>query len=141
MITIKNNQGREFSIPLSEIEFSAVRASGPGGQHVNKTNSAVQLRFDIESSSLPFFLKTKLLNMSDHRITANGEVVIKVMEDRSQIQNKETAIGRLEELIKKAAFVQKKRKPTKPTKGSIQKRLNSKKSRGDLKKLRKKVDY
>ena len=77
MITIKNNQGREFSIPLSEIEFSAVRASGPGGQHVNKTSSAVLLRLNIESSSLPFFLKSKLFKMSDHRITSSGEIIIK----------------------------------------------------------------
>ena len=141
MITITNNQGRKFSIPLSEIEFSAVRASGPGGQHVNKTNSAVQLRFDIESSSLPVFLKNKLLKMSDHRITSSGEVVIKVMEDRSQIQNRETAIERLKELLEKTAFVPKKRKKTKPTKSSVEKRLKSKKSRGDLKKLRKKIDF
>lgn len=141
MITIKNNQGREFSIPLSEIEFSAVRASGPGGQHVNKTSSAILLQLNIERSSLPFFLKSKLLKMSDHRITPGGEIIIKVMDDRSQIQNRETALERLRELLKEAAFVKKKRKPTKPTKGSIEKRLNLKKSRGELKKLRRKIDY
>ena len=141
MITITNNQGRKFSIELTEIEFSAVRSSGPGGQHVNKTSSAIVLRFDIESSSLPVFVKNKLLKMSDHRVTSNGEIVIKVMEDRSQIQNRETAIERLKDLLEKAAFVPKKRKPTKPTKGSIEKRLNLKKSRGELKKLRRKIDY
>lgn len=141
MITITNNQGRKFSIDLAEVEFSAVRASGPGGQHVNKTSSAVQLRFDIENSSLPVFVKNKLLKMGDHRITANGEVVIKVMEDRSQLQNREIAIERLKKLLEKASFVPKKRKKTKPTKSSIEKRIKSKKSRGDLKKLRRKIDY
>ena len=136
MITIKNNQGREFSIDMNEIEFSAVRASGPGGQHVNKTSSAVVLRFDIESSSLPVFVKNKLLKMSDHRITSNGEVVIKVMEDRSQIQNRETAIERLKELLEKAAFIPKKRKKTKPTKKSVEKRIKSKKIRSEVKKMR-----
>ncbi len=136
MITITNNQGRKISIPMSELEFSATRSTGPGGQHVNKTSSAVQLRFDIESSSLPLFVKSKLLTMNDHRITSQGEVIIKVTDDRSQIQNRETAIERFKELIIKAAFVPKKRKPTKPTKSSVENRLKSKKIRSEVKKMR-----
>lgn len=140
MITIKNNQGREISIPVSEVEFSAVRSTGPGGQHVNKTSSAVQLRLDIKASSLPFFVKSKLLLMNDRRITASGEIVIKVTDERSQILNRATAIERLKEVIIKAAFVPKKRKLTKPTRSSVEKRLSSKKIRGEIKKMRGKID-
>ncbi len=136
MITITNNQGRKISIPMSELEFTAMRSEGPGGQHVNKTSSAVQLRFNIAASSLPEFVKAKLMVLNDHRITSHGEVIIKVTEDRSQIQNRETAIERFRELIIKAAFVPKRRKPTKPTKSSIEKRLNSKKIRSEVKKMR-----
>jgi ribosome-associated protein len=140
MITITNNQGRKISIPMSELEFTAMRSTGPGGQHVNKTSSAVQLRFDVESSSLPLFVKSKLMMMSDHRITTGGEIVIKVMDDRSQILNRETAIERFKEIIIKAAFVPKRRKPTKPTKSSIEKRIKSKKIRSEVKKMRGKID-
>jgi ribosome-associated protein len=140
MITITNNQGRKISIPMSELEFTAMRSEGPGGQHVNKTSSAVQLRFSIAASSLPEFVKAKLMVLNDHRITSHGEVIIKVTEDRSQIQNRETAIERFRELIIKAAFVPKRRKPTKPTKSSIEKRLNSKKIRSEVKKMRGKID-
>jgi ribosome-associated protein len=140
MITVINNKGRKISVPMSEIEFSAMRSEGPGGQHVNKTSSAVQLRFNITDSSLPQFVKTKLQSMSSHLITSHGEIIIKVSDDRSQLQNKETAIERFRELIKKAAFIPKKRKATKPTKSSIEKRINAKKIRGKVKKLRGKID-
>jgi ribosome-associated protein len=135
-----SKDGKEVSIDISEIEFTAVRSVGPGGQHVNKTSSAVQLRLNIETSSLPPFLKDKLLKMNDHRITEGGDILIKVQEERSQLRNRETAINRLKELIEKALYTPKKRKKTRPTKSSIEKRLKTKKVRSEIKKLRGKID-
>ncbi len=140
LLKCTSKDGKEVSIDLSEIEFSAVRSVGPGGQHVNKTSSAVQLRLNIETSSLPRFLKDKLQKTKDHRITESGDILIKVQEDRSQLKNRETAVSRLKELIEKALYTPKKRKKTRPTKASIEKRLKTKKVRSEIKKLRGKID-
>jgi ribosome-associated protein len=124
----------------SEIEISAVRSQGPGGQNVNKVSTAIHLRFDIKASSLPDFYKEKLLEMSDHRITKEGIINIKSQESRSQEENKEAALQRLKELIQSAAIVQKKRKATKPTRNSQKRRMDSKTKHAKTKKMRGKVD-
>jgi len=139
MIVVVNSQGKEASIPESELEFTAIRAEGPGGQHVNKTSSAVMLRFNIDTSSLPLFIKNRLKNLQDSHVTPGGEILIKVQDDRSQLRNRETAIERFKEIILKVLFVPKKRKKTKPTRGSVEKRLKSKKNRSNVKKMRGKV--
>jgi ribosome-associated protein len=124
----------------NEIEISAIRASGSGGQKVNKVSAAIHLRFDIEASSLPDYYKEKLLDLKDKRITKEGIIVIKSQQHRSQEQNRDEALERLVELIKSVTVVQKKRVPTKPTKGSVGRRLDSKKKQSNKKKLRGKVD-
>jgi len=124
----------------SEVEFNAVRASGSGGQKVNKTSVAIHIRFDIAESSLPEFYKEQLLELKEKRITKDGIIVIKAQQHRSQEQNREEALERLVELIKSVNVVQKRRVATKPTKGSQKRRLNSKKQHGQKKKLRGKVD-
>jgi len=124
----------------NEIEISAIRAQGSGGQKVNKVSAAIHLRFDISASSLPAFYKEKLLALKDKRITKDGIVVIKSQQHRSQEQNREEALERLAELIKSVTVTQKKRVPTKPTKGSVNRRLNSKKKHAGKKRLRGKVE-
>ena len=124
----------------NEVDISAIRASGSGGQKVNKVSAAIHLRFDIEASSLPEFYKEKLLDLKDKRITKEGIVVIKSQQHRSQEQNRDEALERLVELVKSVNVVQKKRVPTKPTKGSVGRRLDSKKKQSNKKKLRGKVD-
>ncbi|MGD8266102.1 MAG: alternative ribosome rescue aminoacyl-tRNA hydrolase ArfB [Chromatiales bacterium] len=136
MLRISSN----VSIPDEELELSAIRARGAGGQNVNKVSSAIHLRFDIRASSLPDFYKERLLAMRDSRITSDGVIVIKAQRYRTQEKNREDALLRLAELIRKAAAVQKRRKPTKPTKASIRRRMDSKTKRGETKKLRRKVD-
>jgi ribosome-associated protein len=123
-----------------EIVFEAVRSQGPGGQKVNKTSSAIHLRFDINASSLPAFYKERFLSRKDSRITKEGVIVIKSQQHRSQEQNKEEALNRLAELIKSAGETQKKRVATRPTKGAVKQRLQSKKKHGEKKQMRKKVD-
>jgi len=124
----------------NEIEIAAIRAQGSGGQKVNKVSAAIHLRFDIAASSLPAFYKERLLSRKDKRITKDGIVVIKSQQHRSQEQNRDEALERLTELIKSVTATQKKRVPTKPTKGSVNRRLNSKKKHASKKRLRGKVE-
>ena len=136
MLNISNN----VSLDENEITFEAIRAQGSGGQKVNKTSTAIHLRFDIAASSLPDFYKDKLLALKDKRITKEGVIVIKSQQHRSQEQNRDEALERLTELIKSANVIQKKRIATKPTKGSVNRRLQSKKKHAGKKRLRGKVD-
>ncbi|MFT4560518.1 MAG: ribosome-associated protein [Gammaproteobacteria bacterium] len=125
-----------ITIAEEEFEMRAVRAQGPGGQHVNKVSSAVHLRFDIRSSSLPEQLKQRLLTLSDYRVTKDGVVVIKAQESRSQERNREIARNRLIELIGKVAHQPKRRRPTKPSVNARARRLDTKVKRGRTKSLR-----
>ncbi len=128
------------AIPDDEIDMHAIRAQGAGGQNVNKVSSAIHLRFDIHASSLPDLYKTRLLQRGDQRISSDGVITIKAQQFRSQEQNRADALNRLKELIKAAGIVPKKRRPTRKSRGSIKRRLESKNKRGQIKSLRKKVD-
>lgn len=122
-----------------EVEFNATLAQGPGGQNVNKVNTAIQLRFDITTSSLPREVKQRLLRMADTRITKYGVLVIKAKEERSQLRNRDEALERLKAIIRQALVVPKKRIATRPKKSSVRKRLDSKTKRGLIKQQRKSV--
>ena len=135
-LKINNN----LSIALSEVQFVAIRSQGAGGQHVNKTSTAIHLRFNIAASSLPDSYKTRLLSTSDYRITSDGVIVIKAQRYKKQEYNKKDALQRLIRLIRKANMTSKKRKPTKPSKNSVKKRLDSKIKHGRLKKLRQSLE-
>ena len=128
-----------YLVPDSEVQFTAVRAQGPGGQHVNKTSTAVQLRFNISASGLPAWVKARLLALSDSRVTSERFVVIKAQSTRSQESNKIEAMARLQELVAQASHIPKARKATKPTFGSKQRRLESKAQRSAVKSGRGKV--
>ncbi|UXI03845.1 alternative ribosome rescue aminoacyl-tRNA hydrolase ArfB [Photobacterium sp. TY1-4] len=124
-----------------EIDISAIRAQGSGGQNVNKVSSAIHLRFDIKRSSLPAFYKERLLQLADQRITKDGVIIIKAQQYRTQEQNREDALLRLQQLIQSVAVQQKARKATKPTKGSQQRRMDKKSQRGQVKTMRSKVKF
>ena len=130
-----------FHIPTDEVELTAVRSQGPGGQNVNKVSSAILLRFDVGASSLPPELKERVLALRDHRLTKGGVVVIKSQEHRSQDMNRMAALLRLHDLLELASLVQKPRKPTRPTRSSQVKRVESKVKRGQTKALRGKANF
>jgi len=129
----------KICIPDEEIDMQAIRAQGAGGQNVNKVSSAIHLRFDIKASSLPDEFKERLLQWRDQRISSEGVIIIKAQQHRSQEKNRADALGRLQDLIRAAMVVQKKRRPTRKTLASKKRRLEAKSIRGQVKSLRKKV--
>jgi ribosome-associated protein len=130
----------KFFIPEAEVDITAVRSAGAGGQNVNKVSSAIHLRFDVTASSLPGWLKARLLERKDSRITREGVVVIKAQQHRSQEMNRDEALRRLHELVAEASHIPEARRATKPTRASKKRRLEGKLRRGRIKQLRGKVN-
>ncbi|MEH0018112.1 MAG: alternative ribosome rescue aminoacyl-tRNA hydrolase ArfB [Desulfobacter sp.] len=137
MLKISN----KVQIPETNLTFQAIRSQGPGGQNVNKVSSAVHLRFDIRASDLPEVYKERLLALKDRRITRDGVIVIKAQTFRTLEKNKLDALERLAGIIRSTLKTPRKRKPTRPTRGSVRKRLDSKNKHGKIKALRKKITF
>jgi ribosome-associated protein len=128
---------KDISIREGELEYSSTRASGPGGQHVNRAATAVQIRFDVEHSpSLPEDVRERLVRLAGSRMTQEGELIVESQRFRSQYRNRQDALQRLIELIRKAAKRPRRRRPTKPTRASKERRLRQKRHRSRIKKLR-----